>query len=94
MAKGQTPEQKFKHLYDLYLDESTTQGERDSAETKWRAWLKRHNKKSSDIPLILAKAVKDDDAANPRPPPPDPRDHGAASPGAHVFETRTTTPPP
>jgi hypothetical protein len=86
VAKGQTPEQKFKHLYDLYLDESTTQGERDSAQRKWREWLKRHNKKSSDIPLILAKAVKDDDAANPHPPPPDPRDHGAASPGDHVFD--------
>jgi hypothetical protein len=86
MAKGQTPEQKFKQLFNLSFDESTTQWERDTAQRKWREWLKRHNKTSNDIPLILAKAVQDDDAANPHPPPPDPRDHGAASPEGHPFD--------
>ena len=85
VAKGQTPEQKFKHLFDLSFDKSTTQGERDTAQRKWREWLKRRNKTSNDISLILAKAVKDDDDANPHPPP-DPRDRGAASPGAHPFD--------
>ena len=92
MAKGQTPEQKFKHLFDLSIDELTTPGERDAARRKWREWLKRRNKTSSDIHLILAKALKDDDAANPRPPPPDPRDHGAASPGAHPFDDASRDP--
>ena len=86
MAKGLTPAQKFKQLYSLYLDESTTPGERENAERKWREWLKRHNKKPNDIPLILAQAVQDDGAANPPPgPPPDPRD-GPTSPRGHVFD--------
>ena len=49
MAKSQTPEQQFKQLFVLSLDELTTQGERDVAQRKWREWLKRHGKKTSDI---------------------------------------------
>ncbi len=70
MAKGQTPEQKFKHLFVMSNDESTTRGERQVAERKWREWLKRHGKKPIDIPLILAQAVQDDDDASPPTPPP------------------------
>jgi len=72
MAKGQTPEQKFKHLFNLSFDESTTPGERETAERKWRDWLKRRDKKPIDISAILAQAQRDDDAANPPPPPPPP----------------------
>ena len=74
MAKNQTPEQKFKKLFDLSNDEATTQGERESAQRKWQAWLKRHGKKQIDISAILAKAERDDEAANPPPPPPPPPD--------------------
>jgi hypothetical protein len=75
-----TPEQRFKQLFNLSLDESTTQREREAAERKWREWLKRYDKKPIDIPEILADAVKHDKAAN---PPTDPRDHGG---GGHIFD--------
>ena len=74
MAKNQTPEQKFKKLFDMSNDESTTQGERDNAQRKWQAWLKRHGKKQIDISSILAQAERDEAAANPPPPPPPPPD--------------------
>jgi hypothetical protein len=74
MAKGPTPEQKFKKLFDLSNDEATTQAERDAAQGKWREWLKRHDKKPIDISAILAQAERDDAAAKPSSqPPPDPR---------------------
>ena len=58
-----TPEQRFKQLFNLYLDESTTPGEREAAERKWRERLRRHGKKPSDISAILAQAEYDDAAA-------------------------------
>ena len=67
MAKGQTQEQRFKQLFVLSLDESTTPGERETAQRKWREWLKRHGKKTSDVSAILAQAERDA-AANPPPP--------------------------
>ncbi len=81
MAKSRpTPEQRFKQLFNLSHDESTTPSERETAERKWRKWLKDHNKKPIDIASVLAQAERDDNAANPPPPPPDPR---ANAP--HVF---------
>jgi hypothetical protein len=71
MAKsGLTPEQRFKKLFDLANDETTTQAERDAAQRKWREWLKRRGKKAIDVSAILAQAERDDAAANPPPPPP------------------------
>ena len=70
MTKSLTPAQRFKHLFDLSNDESTTPGERASAQRKWQAWLKRNNKKPIEISAILMQAEKDDAAANPPPPPP------------------------
>jgi hypothetical protein len=67
---GLTPEQRFKKLFDLANDETTTQAERDSAQRKWREWLKRRGKKAIDVSAILAQADRDDAAANPPPPPP------------------------
>lgn len=69
MSKRQTPEQRFKQLFVLSLDESTTPGEREVAQRKWREWLKRHGKTTSDISSILAQAERDDAAASPPPPP-------------------------
>ena len=86
MAKSPTPAQKFKRLFDLANDESTTAGEREAAQRKWREWLKRNDKKPVDISSILAQAERDDAAANPPTPPPDPRDSGATSTGGHVFD--------
>jgi Protein of unknown function (DUF3631) len=72
VAKAQTPAQRFKHLFDLSNDESTTPAERAAAARKCREWLKRHDKKSRDISSILAQAERDDAAANPPSPPPPP----------------------
>lgn len=69
MSKRQTPEQQFKQLFVLSLDKSTTPGEREVAQRKWREWLKRHGKTTSDISSILAQAERDDAAASPPPPP-------------------------
>ena len=74
MAKNETPEQNFKKLFDLSNDELTTQGERDNAQRKWQAWLKRHGKKTIDISAILAQAERDEAIANPPPPPRPPPD--------------------
>lgn len=68
MAKNQTPEQRFKQLFVLSYDKSTTQAERDVAQRKWHEWLKRHGKEPIDIPSILAQAERDDEAAKPPPP--------------------------
>ena len=81
-----TPEQRFKQLFNLYLDESTTPGEREAAERKWRERLRRHGKKPSDISAILAQAEYDDAAARP-PPPPSP-----AAPPSNLFEDSTFNP--
>jgi len=78
MAKRQTPEQRFKQLFNVSNDESTTPQEREAAGRKCHEWLKRNGKKPIDIPEILAEAVKHDRAANPPPsspsgpPPPNP----------------------
>jgi hypothetical protein len=90
MTKNLTLEQRFKRLFDLSNDESTTPQERETAQRKWREWLKRHNRKAIDIGSILAQAARDDDAANPSPPPPtpDPR----ASGDGHVFDDPTYNP--
>jgi hypothetical protein len=77
MAKGLTPEQRFKQLFDLSNDEATTPHEREVARRKWQEWLTRHGKKPIDISSILTQAERDDLAANPPPqpqpsPPPDP----------------------
>jgi hypothetical protein len=81
MAKsGLTPEQRFKKLFDLANDETTTQAERDAAQRKWREWLKRRGKKAIDVSAILAQAERDDAAANPPPPPPPPSRAGVPHP--------------
>jgi hypothetical protein len=81
MAKSQTPEQRFKRLFDLSNDEATTPHEREAAQRKWREWLKRHGKKPIDISAILAHAARDDEAANPPPPPSPP-----LSDPLHIFD--------
>jgi hypothetical protein len=84
MSKRQTPEQRFKQLFVLSYDKSTTPGEREAAQRKWQEWLKRHEKEPIDIASILAQAERDDAAANPPAgPPPDPRDSGGD--GGHIF---------
>jgi hypothetical protein len=70
VKSGSTPEQRFKKLFDLANDETTTQAERDAAQRKWREWLKRRGKRAIDVSAILAQAERDDDAATPPPPPP------------------------
>ena len=72
MAKNPTPEQRFKKLFGLSNDKSTTPSERETARRKWEEWLKRHGKEPIDISAILAQAIKDDEANKPPPPPPPP----------------------
>ncbi len=84
MAKGPTPEQKFKKLFDLSWDQAATQGERDAAQRQCHVWLKRHGRKPIDVSAILAQAERDDerDAKAAQPPPPAAPQGGAA----HVFD--------
>jgi hypothetical protein len=35
-----TPAQLFAHIFKIFVDKNTTQGERDNAERKLDAWLK------------------------------------------------------
>ena len=79
--------QRFKKLFDLWMDESALQGERDSAKGKADAWLKQHHKSWRDASSILAQAAADDAAAAPPPPPSDPRDGTA-----HPFESSEFSP--
>src|ERR1700722_6484565 len=69
MAKRQTPEQRFKQLFNMSNDVSTTPQEREVAARKCHEWLKRNGRKPIDIPEILGEAVKHDQAASPSPPP-------------------------
>jgi len=62
--------QRFKKLFDLWMDESALQGERDSAKGKADAWLKQHQKSWRDASSILAQAAADDDAGHRRHRPP------------------------
>jgi len=82
-----TPSQTFANIFKMWVDENTPQGERDNAERKLDAWLKRHGKTRGDIPVILAQAAADDAAAQPSPPPSDPRDHTS-----HPFDNSQFTP--
>src|SRR5271169_2476053 len=65
--KNTTAAQRFKKLFDLCMDESAPQGERDSAKRKADAWLKQHQKSWRDASSILARAAADDAAAAPPP---------------------------
>jgi hypothetical protein len=85
--KKTTSAQRFKKLFDLCMDESAPQGERDSAKRKADAWLKQHQKSWRDASSILAQAAADDAAAAPPPPPSDPRDGTA-----HPFESSEFSP--
>jgi hypothetical protein len=69
MSKS-TPEQTFAKFFNLANDEAAPQHERDVAERKMAAWLKRHEKTKRDIQAILVKAAADDRAAQPPPPRP------------------------
>jgi len=60
MARSQTPEQRFKRLFDSSNDESTAQEERASAQRRSQDWLKRYGKKPIDISSILAQAERGD----------------------------------
>jgi Protein of unknown function (DUF3631) len=79
---GLTPEQRFKRLFLLSRDKTTTPAEREAAKRKCEDWLKRQGKDWIDVPAILAKAERDDDAG--RPPPPPPPDPRAGAP--HPFD--------
>ncbi len=69
-----TPEQLFAKFYMMAKDKAASEHERDDAERKMAAWLKRHGKTERDYPAIFAKAAADDEAQKPPPPPSDPRD--------------------
>jgi Protein of unknown function (DUF3631) len=69
-----TPPQRFAKYFRVFMDQAAAQPVRDEAEKQMDKWLKRHDKKRSDIPSILAQAAADDAAAAPPPPPSDPRD--------------------
>jgi Protein of unknown function (DUF3631) len=81
-----TPAQHFAQIFALFTA-GATEGERAAAERKMDAWLKRHAKTRADIPSILVQAAADDAAAQPSPPPSDPRD---AAP--HPYEDPQFTP--
>jgi hypothetical protein len=67
-----TPAQTFASIFALFTA-GATPGEREAAERKMDAWLKRHGKTRADIQSILVQAAADDAARQP-PPPSDPRD--------------------
>src|SRR6266542_6681904 len=69
-----TPEQLFAKFYMMAKDKAASEHERDDAERKMAAWLKRHGKTERDYPAIFAKAAADDVTQQPPPPPSDPRD--------------------
>jgi hypothetical protein len=87
VPKGTTPAQLFARIFAVWVDKKAPQAERDNAERKLDAWLKRHSKTRADIPAILIQAAADDAAAQPPPPPSDPRD---AAP--HPFDDPKFTP--
>src|SRR5262249_5461105 len=87
VPKGTTPEQLFARIFAVWVDKNAPQAERDNAERKLDAWLKRHSKTRADIPPILIQAAADDAAAQPPPPPSGPRD-GAP----HPFDSPEFTP--
>jgi hypothetical protein len=86
MPKG-TAEETFAKLFNLANDEAAPSHEREGAERKMVAWLKRHGKTKRDIQAILVEAAKQEAARNPPPPPADPRD-GAP----HPFDDPAFTP--
>jgi Protein of unknown function (DUF3631) len=81
-----TPEQRFAKIFARFTNGST-EGERASAERQMDRWLKDHGKTRGDIPTLLAKAVADDIARQPPPPPSDPRDDAP-----HPFDDPRFTP--
>jgi hypothetical protein len=85
--KKSTAAQRFKKLFDLYMDESAPPGERENAKRKADAWLKQHQKSWRDASSILAQAAADDAAAAPPPPSSDPRDDTA-----HPFDASEFSP--
>jgi Protein of unknown function (DUF3631) len=88
MAKAkETSEQLFAKMFNVANDEAAPSHEREAAERKIAAWLKRHGKTKRDIQAILVKAAADDLAANPPPPPSDPRDTAP-----HPFDDPKFTP--
>jgi Protein of unknown function (DUF3631) len=75
-----TPAQRFAKYFRVFMDAAAQPGERASAERRMDEWLRRHGKRRSDIPSILAQAAADDAATAPPPPPSDPRDAAPAEP--------------
>jgi hypothetical protein len=71
----------------MFIDKNTPQAERDNAERKLDAWLRKHGKTRMDIPAVLVQAAADNAAVQPPPPPSDPRD-GAP----HTFDDPEFTP--
>src|SRR5262245_24332297 len=86
MPKKGTPAQTFAAIFARFTSGATKQ-ERETGERTMDAWLKRNGKTRADIPSILAQALADERAANPPPPPSDPRDAQV-----HPFEDPTFTP--
>jgi hypothetical protein len=72
--KRTTAAMRFAYLFRLFTDPNAPQAERDNAKRKLDQWLKQHDKKWSDAGAILIQARADEAAANPSPPPSDPRD--------------------
>ena len=69
-----TPEQRFASMFELWMDPAATDEERQTAKRKLDEWLERNNKTWRDASAILAQAAEDKAAAQPAPPPSDPRD--------------------
>jgi hypothetical protein len=78
--------QHFARIFALFTS-GATPGEREAAERKMDALLKRHGKTRVDISSILVQAVADDATRQPPPPPSDPRDTAP-----HPFEDSAFTP--
>src|SRR5262249_62196460 len=90
-GKKTTPAQRFAQIFAVFMDTRAAPGDRANAERKMEEWLKRHGKTRADIPSILAQALADNAAAQPAPPPSDPRD--AAAPACEdLFRTSPSTP--
>jgi hypothetical protein len=82
-----TPAQTFRAIFNMWVHKNTPQKERDTAERKMDAWLKKHGKTRADISTIIVQAAADDDAARSPLPPSDPRDDAP-----HPFDNPKYTP--
>jgi hypothetical protein len=67
-----TPAQRFHNIFKRWTN-GATKAERATGEKKMDEWLAKNGKTRADISSIIAQAVADELAADPAPPPSDPR---------------------